>query len=137
MSNVSPVDVACLCAAWCRLCEDYRAVLESLADEFDRTSVAVRWHWVDIEDEADLLGELDVETFPTIIVADADHVRFVGPVAPQRETLRRLLRAMVIDAAPSGPWPAVNRIVEAVAAGMHQRQPDRLTPSGGRSSKSE
>lgn len=137
MSNALTIDVACLCAAWCRLCDDYRAVLESLADEFDRPGLAVRWHWVDIEDEADLLGDFDVETFPTIIVADASRVRFAGPVTPQRETLRRLLRATVIDAAPGGPWPGVDRIVQAVAAGLRQRQADRPAPNSGRSSSSE
>ena len=137
MPSAPTIDVACLCAAWCRLCDDYRAVLESLADEFDQGAVVVRWHWVDIEDEADLLGDFDVETFPTIIVADAAHVRFAGPVTPQREALRRLLRATVIDATPGGPWPGVDRIVEAVAAGLHQRQPDRPMPSPSRSSETE
>ena len=78
MPNAPTIHVACLCAAWCRLCDDYRAVLESLADEFDRAGVPVHWHWVDIEDEADLVGDLDVETFPTIVVADDAHVRFAG-----------------------------------------------------------
>jgi thioredoxin-like negative regulator of GroEL len=131
------IDVACLCAAWCRLCDDYRAVLESLADEFDRSGVAVRWHWVDIEDEADLLGDFDVETFPTIVVADTSRVRFAGPVTPQRETLQRLLRATVIDAAQGGPWPAADPIVEAVATGLRKRQPDRPTPNSDELSKSE
>src|SRR5512139_1213336 len=96
MANAATIHVACLCAAWCRLCDGYRAVLESLADQFDRDGVAVQWHWVDIEDEAELVGDLDVETFPTIVVADDLRVRFAGPVEPQRETLQRLLRATVI-----------------------------------------
>ena len=28
--------------------------------------------WLDIEDEAGLIGDLDIETFPTILVADED-----------------------------------------------------------------
>jgi thioredoxin-like negative regulator of GroEL len=83
MPNARTIHVACLCAAWCRLCDDYRAVLESLADELDRAGVPVSWHWVDIEDEADLVGDLDVETFPTIVVADDAHVRFAGALEPQ------------------------------------------------------
>jgi thioredoxin len=119
------IHVACLCAAWCRLCDDYRAVLESLADELDRASVAVHWHWVDIEDEADLIGDVDVETFPTIIVADDAQVRFAGAVEPQRETLRRLLRATIADAPPNAGWPAVTSVVDALAIELRKRPPDR------------
>lgn len=126
MPNTATIHVACLCAAWCRLCDDYRAVLESLADELDRAGVPVHWHWVDIEDEADLIGDLDVETFPTIVVADDVQVRFAGVVEPQRETLQRLLRATVIEATPGARWPAATPAVNAVAAGLRKRQPDRL-----------
>jgi thioredoxin-like negative regulator of GroEL len=132
MPNAAPVHVACLCAAWCRLCDDYRAVLESLADEFDRAGVAVHWHWVDIEDEAELIGDLDVETFPTIVVADREHVRFAGAVEPQRDTLQRLLRSTVVNATSGARWPAVAPVVQAVADGLRHRAPDRPA----RSSKS-
>jgi thioredoxin-like negative regulator of GroEL len=125
MPNAATIHVACLCAAWCRLCDDYRAVLESLADEFDRGGVSVHWHWVDIEDEADLIGDLDVETFPTIVVADDEQVRFAGAVEPRRETLQRLLRATVTDATPNTRWPAVIPAVNALAAGLRTRRADR------------
>jgi thioredoxin 1 len=134
MPGAPTIHIACLCAAWCRLCDDYRAVLESLADEFDRGGVPVRWHWVDIEDEAELVGELDVETFPTIIVADDAHVRFAGPVTPQRDTLQRLLRATVMNADSGVQWPVTPPEVQALAAGLRTRRPDRLLAQ---SSKSE
>jgi len=133
MPDAAPVHVACLCAAWCRLCDDYRAVLESLADELDRAGVAVRWHWVDIEDEAELIGDLDVETFPTIIVVDDTQVRFAGAVTPQREILQRLLRATLLDATAGSSWPAVGPEVLALATGLRRRVPDRVA----RSSNSE
>ena len=82
--------IACLCAAWCRLCDEYRPMLQALAAEFTRAGVRAHWHWVDIEDEADLVGDLDVETFPTLVIADDTQVRFAGPVTPQRDTLQRL-----------------------------------------------
>jgi len=125
MPNAAPVHVACLCAAWCRLCDDYRAVLESLAEEFDRAGVPVHWHWVDIEDEAELVGEFDVETFPTIVVVDDVQVRFAGAVTPQREVLQRLLRSTVVDAATNTGWPDAALEVHAVAAGLRRRPPDR------------
>jgi thioredoxin len=125
-TGLSATDVACLCAAWCRLCDDYRAVLSSLADELERAGARIRWHWVDIEDEADLVGDLDVETFPTIVIADASRVRFAGAVTPQRETLQRLLRATIIDASPSASWPATEAAVQALATGLRTRQADPL-----------
>lgn len=126
--------VACLCAAWCRLCDGYRAVLESLADEFDRSDVAVQWHWVDIEDEADLVGDLDVETFPTIVVIDDARVRFAGPVEPQRETLRLLLHATLVATMPSPP--RVSPEVDAFAPGLRQRRPDRCSAASRQCSRS-
>lgn len=105
--STSTIDVACLCAAWCRLCDDYTAVIEQVSSEFVRDGVALRWHWVDIEDEAELLGEVDVETFPTLVIIDPVAVRFAGPLTPQVETLRRLLRATVVEADAAARWPAV------------------------------
>ena len=107
--------VACLCAAWCRLCDGYRSVLERVETELRAAGATLRWHWIDIEDDADLVGELDVETFPTIVVCDARRVRFAGPVTPQPETLSRLLRSLLLDAAPDAAWPAVPPEVEDFA----------------------
>ena len=118
------VHIACLCAAWCRLCDEYRPMLQALAAEFTRGGVRAHWHWVDIEDEAELVGELDVETFPTLVIADDTHVRFAGPVTPQRETLQRLLRATVLEARPGVSWPAVDASIEDFAVGLRRRAPD-------------
>jgi hypothetical protein len=118
------VHIACLCAAWCRLCDEYRPMLQALAAEFTRADVRAHWHWVDIEDEADLVGELDVETFPTLVIADDTHVRFAGPVNPHRETLQRLLRATVLEARPGATWPAVDASIQDFAVGLRRRTPD-------------
>jgi len=118
------IHLACLCAAWCRTCDEYRPAFDAAVDELRRTGVAVTAHWIDIEDEAELVGDYDVETFPTLLVADARHVRFVGPMTPQPETLKRLLRATVIDAAPDATWPRVEPAVEALAVGLRRRDGD-------------
>ncbi|MBW8843907.1 MAG: thioredoxin family protein [Burkholderiales bacterium] len=89
------VHVACLCAAWCRTCESYQQVFEAACAELPQTGLQVRW--IDIEDEADLIGDLDIETFPTLLIADDEHVRFAGPLTPQPETLKRVLRAHLSD----------------------------------------
>jgi len=114
MSSAATVHIACLCAAWCRLCDDYAPVFEQVTGELAAAGGPLRCRWIDIEDEADLVGDFEVETFPTLVVADARHVRFAGPLTPQAGTLRRLLRTM-LDAAPDTPWPAVAPEIEALA----------------------
>ena len=60
----------------------------------------MRFVWVDIEDDADLAGDLDVETFPTLLIADGTKARFLGPLLPQAPVLARLLASL--QAAPHG-----------------------------------
>jgi thioredoxin 1 len=119
--NADFVDVACLCAAWCRLCDEYAPVLEAVTAEFARDGAAVRGHWIDIEDDAALVGDLDVETFPTLVVIDRAHVRFAGPLPPHPDTLRRLLRVTVAEAPPAAGGPAVAPEVGAFAERLRAR----------------
>jgi thioredoxin-like negative regulator of GroEL len=81
--------VVCLCADWCGVCRDYRAIFESLMP----AHADCRFGWVDIEDHADLLGDLDIETFPTLLIADAQGLLFLGSLVPQALTLSRLLQS--------------------------------------------
>ena len=85
--------VVCLCAAWCGTCRDWRASFEQAGAEHPQA----RFLWVDIEDEADTLGEVDVETFPTLLVAQGREPRFFGPVLPQPGQLARLLKSLRED----------------------------------------
>jgi thioredoxin-like negative regulator of GroEL len=55
---------------------------------------AFRFAWLDIEDQADLVGDIDVDTFPTVLMADAQCIRFFGPLTPQANTLSRLLESL-------------------------------------------
>ena len=91
--------VACLCAAWCGSCREYRPTFDALAAEF---AGQADFTWVDIEDEADRLGELDVETFPTLLLALGDTLQFVGPVAPHHGTAARLIRSALAGDARGG-----------------------------------
>jgi thioredoxin 1 len=86
--DASPL-VACLCAAWCGSCRDYRPLFEQLESAFP----AARFAWVDIEDHAELVGDLDVENFPTLLIAVSGEVVFLGPVTPHLQTAERLLRS--------------------------------------------
>ena len=82
--------VVCLCAAWCKTCGDYRATFDAVARDWP----GVHFEWVDIEDEADLVGDVDVETFPSLLIGDAHGARFLGPVLPQAGVLGRLLGSL-------------------------------------------
>ena len=94
------LQVACLCAQWCDACRQYRPAYDALRAQFP----GVRFAWVDIEDEAQALGELDIETFPTLLIGHGAQAMFLGPLQPQAEVLRRLL-ARFAQQAPA-PLPA-------------------------------
>ena len=72
------LDLYCLCAAWCRTCDEARPLLAGVLADPDLQG-RVQLRWVDIEDEADTLGDYDVETFPTLLIASTGQARFLGP----------------------------------------------------------
>ena len=81
--------VACLCAAWCGTCSSYRATFEELASRHpDKQFVRI-----DIEDHADVVGDLDVENFPTLLIQHADTVAFFGTTLPDAGVAHRLITA--------------------------------------------
>ncbi len=79
--------VVCLCAQWCGVCQQFQNGFASLAASHPQT----RFLWLDIEDREDIAGDLDIETFPSMLIADRQHARFLGPVLPQLPILSRLL----------------------------------------------
>lgn len=81
--------IACLCAAWCRLCDSYRDTWAQAAARHP----GHRFVFIDIEDDADLVQAIDVENFPTLLVAEGPALRFLGVITPQPETLERMIRA--------------------------------------------
>ncbi|MBO9332155.1 thiol reductase thioredoxin [Achromobacter sp. HZ01] len=82
--------VACFCAAWCDTCEQYKPKLQALAQAMPQHVFA----WIDIEDHAELLGEEDVENFPTLLVQIGPRVVFYGPMLPHIGHLERLLESL-------------------------------------------
>jgi thiol-disulfide isomerase/thioredoxin len=101
-----PQTVLCLCAAWCGSCRDYREI-------FDRAAAAHpsdTFVWIDIEDEADLVDDIDVENFPTLLIGRGDTVQFFGPVTPHASTLERLVSS-----------PEIAQMSDEAAIGLLQR----------------
>ena len=81
--------VACLCAAWCGTCTSYRTSFESVAARHpDKLFV-----WIDVEDEADVVGDLDVENFPTLLIQRDEVVAFFGTMLPDPALADRLVKA--------------------------------------------
>jgi hypothetical protein len=90
--------VACLCAQWCGTCRDYRPLFDQLQAEFSEA----RFVWIDIEDESDLVDPIEVDNFPTLLVAADGQARFFGTLTPHIDTLRRILQTQLsTDRAPS------------------------------------
>lgn len=102
--------VVCYCAAWCGTCAQYRPAFESLAGQWpDHTFV-----WVDIEENPELLGDDDVENFPTLLIQGAQGNLFFGTLLPYISHLDRLI-AQAGDTAPiAGGPPALRTLAEAL-----------------------
>lgn len=83
--------IACLCAGWCDVCKQYRAGFDALAAEYPDHQFV----WIDIEDQSDLLGDIDVENFPTILMQRGDTVAFYGTMMPEPRQVARLLEAQL------------------------------------------
>ena len=106
-----PLVVACLCAQWCSSCREYRATFDEVASRFPDA----RFLWIDIEDEAALVDDIEVETFPTLLIAAGAEPRFLGPVAPHAESLAALVRAHAGDAVGAMPGTSVRALVARLA----------------------
>lgn len=91
--------VVSLCADWCGGCHEYRPVFEAFA----RAHPGARFRWRDIEDDAAVAGDIDIETFPTVLVADGATVRFYGPLLPRAAALQAALRSADAGAMAVGP----------------------------------
>ena len=55
---------------------------------------AARFRWIDIEDQADEVGDLEVENFPTIRVTRDNELLFHGTQLPIHAHLERLLEEL-------------------------------------------
>jgi len=108
--------VACLCAEWCGSCREYRATFAALAAQF---AAVADFAWIDVEDDADALGDPDIDDFPTLLIADAAALRFFGPVTPQAPTAERLVREALAGALSQAGDDA---LVERVRALVRSRE---------------
>lgn len=85
--------VTCLCASWCHVCNDFRAIFDATAGRSDQHIFL----WIDIEDESSLIDDLDIESFPVLMIEAKSGVRFFGPIEPNSSTIRMLVDTSVRD----------------------------------------
>ena len=112
--------MVCLCASWCGVCRDYQPAWQALAQQHPE----LRFIWLDVEDDAEMVGDLDVETFPTLLIADDQGPRFCAALAPQVALLERLLQSLRQDADAERPHSAVSEPeVLALWQALARRQP--------------
>jgi thioredoxin 1 len=117
-ASFSPPDpgvrwVVCLCADWCGLCRDYSELFTQMAAQYPGS----RFAWLDIEDHAEVVGDIEVETFPTLLVADAGGTRFLGPLTPHAPTLSRLLDSLAQPGQSAMPHlPSTQVLLQALQA---------------------
>ena len=80
--------VACLCAQWCGVCRDYAQAFAQLGERM----AAARFVWVDVEDDADVVDPIEVDNFPTLLIAVGSEPRFFGVLTPQPQLLERMVQ---------------------------------------------
>lgn len=82
--------IACLCAGWCDSCRDYAVNFAAWAER----SPQHHFVWIDIEDQADLVGDLDIDNFPTLLMQHGATVSFFGAMEPDTRQAERLLQTL-------------------------------------------
>jgi Thioredoxin. len=102
--------VLALCADWCGTCRDFQQMLDRLA----RARPEIVFAWADIEDDAELVGDIDVESFPTLAVFRAGQALHYGVSLPQEGLVAR-----TIDSLAARPPQPARDMPDAVAALAH------------------
>ena len=83
--------IVCLCAEWCGVCREYQDGFTKLASQFPGAG----FHWLDIEEHADDLGDIDVDNFPTLLIKRRELVLFYGTMLPTASHLKRTIEAFL------------------------------------------
>jgi thioredoxin reductase (NADPH) len=82
--------VACLCATWCKTCTEFRVTFDKLA----AASSDAKFVWLDVEDDSALVGDIEIENFPTLAVFRGDKPVFYGVTMPQEGVVARTLASL-------------------------------------------
>jgi thioredoxin len=103
--NDDRTTVVALCAAWCDTCAEFRAA-------FERIAAARPDHlflWLDIEDDAEICGDIDVDNFPTLAIYRGGALLHYGVSLPQEGMVARLVDEIAArsEAITDAPEPVI------------------------------
>src|SRR5437764_3512211 len=85
--NDERTTVVALCAAWCDTCGEFRGAFERIA----ASRPEALFVWLDIEDDAEVCGDIDVENFPTLAIYRGSALLHYGVSLPQEGAVARLV----------------------------------------------
>jgi thioredoxin 1 len=105
LTGTAPLVIA-LCAAWCDTCSEFRATFERIA----RTRPDMVFLWLDIEDDSELCGDIDIENFPTLAIYRGERLLHYGVSLPLEGTVSRLIDEIATraDAGVTAPQPVLD-----------------------------
>jgi thioredoxin reductase (NADPH) len=83
--------VVVLCAAWCGTCRDFSPVTERIARRWPEAAFVQ----LDIEDDSEIAGDIEVENFPTLVVFRQGVCVHFGVSLPQEGVVTRLIAALL------------------------------------------
>lgn len=89
-AGATRVVVVSFCAAWCDTCSEFRRSYERLA----QARPQITFVWLDIEDDAAIAGDIDIENFPTLAVYRGTDPLHFGVSLPHEGTVGRLVDAL-------------------------------------------
>ena len=106
--------VACLCATWCKTCTEFRETFDRLA----ASNHDVKFVWLDVEYDSALVGEIDIENFPTLAVFRGGTPLFYGVTLPQEGVVARTLASL---AGPDCDAVAVPEEIAGLPEALNER----------------
>ena len=86
-----PLVVVAFCAQWCGTCRDFQPLLQRVASAHPD----IVFSWADIEDDAEFVGDIEVDTFPTLALIREGRVLHFGATLPLEAVLTRLLQTLL------------------------------------------
>jgi len=90
-----------LCAQWCGTCRDFRPALARIAAAQPRA----HFLWLDVEDDAAVTDDIDVDNFPTLAIYGPTGVLHHGVSLPHEHVVARLVESL-LDARRNVPADA-------------------------------
>ncbi len=80
--------IVCYCAEWCRTCEAFKTAFATLSSEYNEQYAFV---YIDVEDHYEMLGDEDIDNFPTILIQRGETNHYFGEILPYASHLKQLI----------------------------------------------